>query len=61
MTKLISTIALLVLPLSATALSDEKIAWYGNLEDGLRAARLTGKPVFLISAAVQCKGVSGIY
>jgi hypothetical protein len=61
MTKWMTTITLLLLALCTQATSDEKIAWYGNLEDGLRAARLTGRPILLISAAIQCKGVSGIY
>ena len=50
-----------MLTLSSASTADEKIAWYGNLRDGLNAARATGKPIMLVSAAVQCKGVSGIY
>jgi hypothetical protein len=57
----ISLLALIVLTLSSASTADEKIAWYGNLRDGLTAARATGKPILLVSAAVQCKGVSGIY
>lgn len=52
----------MLLALTTTAASArERIAWYGNLVEGLEAARQTGKPILLISAAVQCKGVSGIY
>lgn len=57
----ISVLALIVLTLSSASTADDKIAWYGNLRDGLNAARATGKPIMLVSAAVQCKGVSGIY
>ena len=57
----ISVLALIVLTLSSASPADEKIAWYCNLRDGLNAARATGKPIMLVSAAVQCKGVSGIY
>ena len=57
----ISVLALIVLTISSASTADEKIAWYGNLCDGLNAARATGKPIMLVSAAVQCKGVSGIY
>ena len=39
----------------------EGIVWYGVLEDGLAEARETGKPIFLISAAPNCVGVSGIW
>lgn len=57
----ISCLALLLIAFSNATLAEEKIAWYGNLADGLRVARQTGKPILLISAAVQCRGVSGIY
>ncbi len=57
----ISLFALIVFALSSVSTADERIAWYGNLRDGLNAARATGKPILLVSAAVQCKGVSGIY
>jgi hypothetical protein len=61
MTKWIPYITFLLITLSSATLADERIAWYGNLKDGLEAARSTGTPILLISAAVQCKGVSGIY
>ena len=57
----ISVLALIVLTLSSASTADEKIAWSGHLRDGLNAAPATGKPIMLVSAAVQCKGVSGIY
>ena len=37
------------------------IAWFGVLQDGLKQARQTGKPILLISAAPQCSGVPGMW
>ena len=39
----------------------EGIVWYGVLADGLAEAKETGKPIFLLSAAPNCTGVSGIW
>lgn len=36
-----------------------QIAWYGVLEDGLAEAKRTGRPILLISAACQCRGIPG--
>ena len=40
---------------------DGGIAWYGTWERGLAAAKSTGRPILLISAAPQCHGVSGLW
>ncbi len=37
------------------------IVWYGVLKDGLAEAKRTGKPILLITAAVQCRGVPGMW
>ncbi len=37
------------------------IVWYGKLEDGLNAAKISGKPILLLSAAPQCAGVPGMW
>ena len=37
------------------------IVWYGKLEDGLNAARLSERPILLLSAAPQCAGVPGMW
>ena len=37
------------------------IAWYGVLTEGLAEAKRTGKPVLFITAAPQCRGVSGMW
>ena len=38
-----------------------KIAWYGQLRDGLAEAKRSNRPVFLVSAAPQCEAVPGIW
>jgi hypothetical protein len=37
------------------------IAWFGVLEDGLKEAERTGKPIFFVTAAPQCGGVPGMW
>lgn len=37
------------------------IAWYGTWKDGAKAARESGKPILLVSAAPHCHNVSGIW
>jgi Spy/CpxP family protein refolding chaperone len=37
------------------------IAWFAGWQDALKEAQRTGKPIFLISAAPHCAGVSGIW
>ncbi|MBI2479855.1 MAG: hypothetical protein HYV60_14845 [Planctomycetia bacterium] len=38
-----------------------RIAWYGQLADGLAEAQRTGRPVLLVSGAPQCHGVPGVW
>ncbi|MBC8351640.1 MAG: hypothetical protein H8E66_06605 [Planctomycetes bacterium] len=38
-----------------------RIAWYGQLADGLAEAQRTGRPILLVSGAPQCHGVPGIW
>lgn len=38
-----------------------KIAWYGQLNDGLAEAKRSGRPILLVSAAPQCQNVSGMW
>jgi len=47
-----------VLPVYATT---PKIAWYGQLQDGLAEAKRSGRPILLVSAAPQCQNVSGMW
>ena len=51
----------LLLTLTGSATAQSGITWHGTWQGGLRAARETGKPIFLTSAAPQCKGVSGLW
>ena len=38
-----------------------KIAWYGQLKDGLAEAKRSNRPILLVSAAPQCEAVPGIW
>jgi hypothetical protein len=38
-----------------------KIAWYGQLKDGLAEAKRSNRPILLVSAAPQCQNVSGMW
>lgn len=38
-----------------------KIAWYGQLKDGLAEAKRSQRPILLVSAAPQCQNVSGMW
>lgn len=40
---------------------EPKIAWYGQLKDGLAEAKRSGRPILLVSAAPQCQNVSGMW
>ncbi len=40
---------------------ENRIAWYGTLEGGLRAAKATGRPILLISGAPHCQLVPGVW
>mgnify|MGYP006915993796 CR=1 FL=1 len=38
-----------------------RIAFYGNLADGLAEAKRSGRPILLVSAAPSCLGVPGVW
>ncbi|MDP7204554.1 MAG: hypothetical protein QGH11_03230 [Pirellulaceae bacterium] len=38
-----------------------RIAWYGNLADGLAEAKRSGRPILLTSAAPSCLGIPGVW
>jgi len=54
---------LLMAPLIVSAEENppKRIAWHGNLENGLALAKQTNRPVFLVSGAPACLGVPGIW
>ena len=65
-----NALLLLVLPLlpasvvqapEATSEAPTGIAWYGTWEGGLEEARISGRPILLMSAAPQCHGVPGMW
>ncbi len=37
------------------------IAWHGTWKGGLAEAKRTGKPIMLVSAALQCHSVPGVW
>ena len=39
----------------------QKIAWYGQLKDGLEEAKRSNRPILLVAAAPQCAGVPGMW
>ncbi len=53
-------------PSSTTTATDQEqypagVAWFGTWEGALAEASRTGKPILLLSAAPQCRGVPGIW
>ncbi len=58
-------LSLLLLMTTATTSAEEnpakRIAWHGNLKNGLALAKQTNRPVFLVSGAPACLGVPGIW
>lgn len=56
------SIALLGIASLATATEPlARIAWYGQLADGLAEAQRSGRPILLVSGAPQCHGVPGVW
>jgi hypothetical protein len=54
--------ALLLMASVATAAEPAvRIAWYGQLADGLAEAQRSGRPILLVSGAPQCHGVPGVW
>lgn len=41
--------------------SEERIQWFSTLEDGLKEAKRTQRPILFLTAAPSCAGVSGIW
>ncbi|MEO8495645.1 MAG: hypothetical protein ABI614_11285 [Planctomycetota bacterium] len=56
------SVALLGMASLATAAEPPaRIAWYGQLADGLAEAQRSGRPILLVSGAPQCHGVPGVW
>jgi hypothetical protein len=43
------------------AVGDAGVAWYVTWETGLAEAKRTNRPIFFMSAATQCSGISGVF
>lgn len=43
------------------AIGDNGVAWYVTWETGLAEAKRSNRPIFFMSAAAQCTGVSGVF
>ena len=37
------------------------VAWYTTWDSGLAEAKRSNRPIFFMSAAAQCSGVSGVF
>ena len=55
------TTLLVMASLATAAEPAARIAWYGQLADGLAEAQRTGRPILLVSGAPQCHGVPGVW
>ena len=40
---------------------DAGIAWYTTWESGLEEAKRSNRPIFFMSAATTCSGISGVF
>ena len=38
-----------------------RIAWHGNLAEGLAEARQSGRPILLVFGAPACLGIPGVW
>lgn len=43
------------------AIGEQGVAWYVTWESGLAEAKRSNRPIFFMSAAAQCSGVSGVF
>ena len=52
---------LLTTLLAGSATAGESIAWYGTLDAARAEAKRTDRPILLISARPECRGVPGFW
>jgi len=45
--------------LSSDTSNQEKLAWFGTLDSALAEAKRTERPIFLVAARPECRGVPG--
>ncbi|MCH2178071.1 MAG: hypothetical protein MK106_04635 [Mariniblastus sp.] len=48
-------------PDNPQAVGDAGVAWYTTWETGLSEARRSNRPIFFMSAATTCSGISGVF
>lgn len=48
-------------PENKQAIGSTGIAWYTTWETGLEEAKRSNRPIFFMSAATVCSGVSGVF
>jgi hypothetical protein len=48
-------------PDNPQAVGDAGIAWYTTWESGLAEAKRSNRPIFFMSAATTCSGISGVF
>ena len=59
-----ASLSISLLAIASVAIAAEppaRIAWYGQLADGLAEAQRSGRPILLVSGAPQCHGVPGVW
>ena len=48
-------------PDNPQAVGDAGVAWYTTWETGLAEAKRSNRPIFFMSAATTCAGISGVF
>ena len=51
----------LSVPDNPQAVGDAGVAWYTTWDTGLEEAKRSNRPIFFMSAATTCSGVSGVF
>ncbi len=51
----------LTVPDNPQAVGDAGVAWYTTWDTGLAEAKRSNRPIFFMSAATTCSGVSGVF
>lgn len=56
-----AAIGVLSVPGNPQAVGDAGVAWYTTWDTGLAEAKRSNRPIFFMSAATTCSGVSGVF
>jgi len=51
----------LSVPDNPQAVGDAGVAWYTTWDTGVEEAKRSNRPIFFMSAATTCSGVSGVF